>query len=195
MRQNPSILFSGLIIALSFTSCEKSLLLLSSDKVATFVVDGEVAYVNGVLGKTAHKRFEKFIEEHPDVKTLILEDVPGSMNDEYNVQTCELLYLKGISTKAMSYSEVASGGVDLLISGTTRTVDEGAKIGVHSWSSGDKEGIEYPIDSPEHQIFLDLFEVIGIDTAFYWYTLGAAPADSIHWMTESEIEYYNIRTE
>jgi hypothetical protein len=147
------------------------------------------------LGKTAHKRFKKLLEEYPDVKTLILEDVPGSMNDEYNVQTCELLHFNGISTKAMSYSEVASGGVDLLISGTNRTVEDGAKIGVHSWSSGNTEGIDYPIDSPEHEIFLDLFEAIGIDTAFYWYTLRAAPADSIHWMTESEIDYYHIRTE
>ena len=190
-----TVLISCVTIILSFTSCEKSLLLLCSYKAATFVVDGEMAYVNGVLGKTAHKRFKKLLEEYPDVKTLILEDVPGSMNDEYNVQTCELLHLNGISTKAMSYSEVASGGVDLLISGTNRTVEDGAKIGVHSWSSGNTEGIDYPIDSPDHQMFLDLFEVIEIDTSFYWFTLRAAPADSIHWMTESEIDYYNIRTE
>ena len=171
------------------------MLLLSNEKAACFVAEGDSAFVNGVLGRTAHKRFEKFVEEYPNVKTLILENVPGSMNDEYNVQTCELLHNNGISTKAKSYSEIASGGVDLLISGTNRTIDEGAKIGVHSWSNGNKEGIDYPASSEEHQLFFDLFEAIGIDTAFYWFTLRAAPADSIHWMTEEEIEFYQLRTE
>lgn len=176
-------------------SCEKSILLLSDAKAAKFVVKGEVAYVNGVLGKTAHKRFEKMLATHPEVNTLVLENVPGSMNDEYNVQTCELLHNKGFSTKAMSYSEIASGGVDLLISGTNRIIETGAKIGVHSWSSGDKEGIEYPASSEEHQLFYDLFETIGMDTAFYWFTLRAAPADSIHWMTEDEIALYQLSSE
>ena len=177
----------------SLTSCEKSMLLFSNEKAAKFIVDGDQAYVNGVLGQTAHKRFKKFIEEYPDVKTLILENIPGSINDAYNVQTCELLHKQGINTKAMSYSEIASGGVDLLISGNERSIELGAKIGVHSWRSGDKEGIEYSLDSPEHQIFFDLFEAIEMDTAFYWFTLRAAPADSIHWMTEDEIDWYGLR--
>lgn len=189
------LIFTGILTLLCVTSCEKSMLLLSNEKAAEFRVEGQQAYVNGILGKTAHMRFKLFIEENPDVKTLILEHVPGSINDEYNVQTCELLHNEGINTKAMSYSEIASGGVDLLISGNERVIESGAKIGVHSWASGDKEGIDYPSDSPEHQLFYDLFERIGMDTSFYWFTLRAAPADSMHWMTEEEIDFYQLRTE
>ncbi|MBC8464684.1 MAG: alpha/beta hydrolase [Bacteroidetes bacterium] len=193
MKTIKIILWSLFIITI--VSCEKSILLISNEKAAQFVVNGNIATVNGVLGKIAHKRFEKMLATHPEVNTLVLENVPGSMNDEYNVQTCELLHNKGFSTKAMSYSEIASGGVDLLISGTNRIIETGAKIGVHSWSSGDKEGIEYPASSKEHQLFYDLFETIGMDTAFYWFTLRAAPADSIHWMTEDEIALYQLSSE
>ena len=171
------------------------MLLISNEKAAEFIVQGDTATVNGVLGRTAHRRFKKMLDENPSLSTLILEYVPGSLNDEYNVQTCELLHLNDINTIAKSYSEISSGGVDLLISGVSRTIETGAQIGVHSWSAGNKEGIDYPVDSDEHKIFLDLFEAIEMDTAFYWYTLRAAPADSMHWMTEEEIEFYNLRKE
>ena len=55
-----------------------------------------------------------------------------------------------------------------------------------------KDGSEYPRDSEEHKVFLDFFEVIEMDTAFYWYTLKASPGKSIHWMTWEEIEKYQL---
>lgn len=36
---------------------------------------------------------------------------------------------------------------------------------------------------------------MGIPSDFYWFTLEAAPAESIHWMTEEELFQYHITTE
>jgi hypothetical protein len=180
--------FSLLII----TSCERTFILLSGEK-PTIELKEDKAYINGVLGKRFYKKFEKFIAENPSVKTCVLEIVPGSANDEWNVKSCLLLYKSGMNTELKSYSEIASGGVDLFMSGNTRTIEEGARIGVHSWSDGKKEGIEYPRDSEQHKIFLDLFDKIDVDTAFYWYTLKAASANDIYWMTNEEIELYNLK--
>jgi beta-lactamase class D len=99
-----------------------------------------------------------------------------------------------MNTELMSYSEIASGGVDLFISGNNRTLEEGAKIGVHSWKDGKKDGSEYPRNAEEHEIFLDFFEKIKIDTSFYWFTLRAASANDIHWMTKDEIKDYDLET-
>lgn len=186
------ILITLTLTLITFTSCEKTYILLSGDKPKIELKDGK-AYINGVLGKTFYKRFKKFIEENPSVTTCVLEDIPGSANDEWNVKACLLLHNNEMSTELKSYSEIASGGVDLFISGNSRFIEEGARIGVHSWKDGKKEGIEYPRDSEEHKIFLDFFEKIDIDTAFYWYTLKAANADDIHWMTNDEINFYNLK--
>ncbi len=180
------------IFTILFSSCEKSIILLSGEK-PTIELKNNQAHVNGVLGKTFYKRFRKFIEENPIVKDVVLEDVPGSANDEWNVKSCLLLQKKGMNTIVKSNSEIASGGVDLFISGNKRTIEQGAMIGVHSWSDMRKDGSEYPRDSEEHDIFIDFFNEIEMDTAFYWYTLRAAPANSIHWMTEDEIEFYGLR--
>ena len=85
-------------------------------------------------------------------------DVPGSINDEWNVQTCRLLHNRGMNTHLLSLSKISSGGVDLFISGNQRTIEDGAQVGVHSWSEGNKDGADYPKNSVEHQMFLDFFD-------------------------------------
>jgi len=176
-----------------FSSCEMGRAIIAGEKPTIEMKEGK-AYINGVLGKPFHKRFENFIKQNPTIKTVVFENVPGSANDEWNLKTCVLLHKNGMNTALKAYSEIASGGVDLFISGHQRTVAQGAKIGVHSWSDGKKEGLDYPKNAEEHQLFLHFFEEIKMDTSFYWYTLKAAPANSIHWMTNEEIELYNLKT-
>ncbi len=188
------ILFLAIVCLVFLNSCEKAFIILSGDKPSIELKNGK-AYINGILGKTFYKKFEKFLDENPEVTTCVLENVPGSANDEWNVKSCMLIHDRGINTELRSYSEIASGGVDLFISGHLRLIEDGARIGVHSWRDGKKEGIEYPRDDEEHQIFLEFFEQIEMDTAFYWYTLKAATADDIHWMTDEEIDFYQLEKE
>ena len=182
-----------LIISLALTSCEMTHIIFSGEIPKIDIVDGK-AHINGILGKTFYKRFKKFVEENPDIKDCVLENIPGSANDEWNVKACLLLHENGMNTELLSHSEIASGGVDLFISGNNRVIAEGARIGVHSWDDGKKDGSEYPRDSEEHEIFLDFFEQIEMDAAFYWFTVRAASADSIHWMTKDEIIEYKLET-
>jgi hypothetical protein len=178
--------------AVLLCACEPTLLLFTGEKPARFEVQGDTSYVNGVLGKKAYKNFLKMTAEHPTLKTLVLQSVPGSMNDEYNVKTTKLVHDLGMNTAVQSTSDVASGEVDLFIAGNKRSIAQGAKIGVHSWSDGNKDGIEYPVDDEAHQLFIDFFDAIEMDTAFYWYTVRAAAAADIHYMSQEEIEKYKL---
>ena len=187
--------FIVLIISMfGLTSCGRIFLAFTHETPTIKEQDGK-ATVNGVLGKTFHKKMVKFIKANPNVKDLVLENIPGSINDEWNVKTCMLIHDNCMNTILKKDSEIASGGVDLFISGNNRIITDGAKIGVHSWRDFKKNGSEYPVESEEHDIFIDFFSNIDIDTSFYWYTLNAAPGDSIHWMTDTEILNYGLRNE
>lgn len=177
------------------TSCESVLMGISGEQPATFRVKENKAYVNGVLGKKAHANFLEMIGEHPNVNTLVLQKVPGSVNDDWNVKTCIAAHQKGLRTELESTSIIESGGVDLFIAGVERISQEGAKIGVHSWRTLTKDGTKYPPDHEEHQVFYDYFEAINRDTSFYWFTLRAAPGNGMHYMTKEEIDKYNLVTE
>ena len=68
-------------------------------------------------------------------------------------------------------------------------------IGVHSWAdSGAATGDTLDRDAEDHRIYLDYYRALGIDQEFYWFTLQAAPADDMHWMTESEMAKFSVYT-
>ncbi len=101
---------------------------------------------------------------------------------------------RGLNTRLLATSEIDSGGVDLFLAGVERTMEDGAHIGVHSWSDGFKDAVDYPRDAPEHEQNRKYIEdMLGSDV-FYWFTIQAAPADGIHEMTNSEIVEFGLLT-
>ena len=73
-----------------------------------------------------------------------------------------------------------------------RTVSPGGKVGVHSWAGGSREGANLDRDHSEHTMYMDYYEEMGITEDFYWFTLNAAGADDIHWMSQEEMRTYGL---
>lgn len=51
-----------------------------------------------------------------------------------------------------------------------------------------------PKTDPAHQDYLSYYADLGIPGAFYWFTLDAAGADEMHWMTASEVARFAMTT-
>lgn len=164
---------------------------LPADELATFTVEGTVATMAGTISTSTPNAVRTLLDDHPDVTTIVMTDVPGSANDDANIEASRLIRDAGITTHANSDSVLASGGVDFYLAGLERTFDPGAQFGVHSWG-GEVEGANVPPDDPQHQLYLDYYADMGIDADFYWFTLDAAPASGIHWMSQAELERYGF---
>jgi len=67
---------------------------------------------------------------------------------------------------------------------------------VHSWSDGVNEATDFPVGDVNHLPYIDYYTSVGFSQQeaedFYYFTINAAPAADIHWMTESEISEYGI---
>ena len=161
---------------------------------ASFTVDGEQAVMSGIIDGTTPERVEELIDEHPEVTTIVMQEVDGSADDEANVMAARLVRQHGFYTHVPADGMIASGGVDFFLAGVERTVDTGAKLGVHSWAGNDVTGDQVPRDDPQHKLYLDYYAEMGIPAEFYWFTLQAAPAEDIHYMTSAEIAQYQITT-
>ncbi|MFT5759679.1 MAG: pimeloyl-ACP methyl ester carboxylesterase [Alteromonadaceae bacterium] len=156
----------------------------------------DTVYMNGVIGSDTLTVMQELFNTYPQITTMVMQNVPGSMDDEINLLASMEIRNRGINTHIPADGMVASGGSDMFLAGVKRTIETGAKIGVHSWSDGSgKAALYYPRDHQAHVIYLDYYNAIGITTDFYWYTLVAAPADSIHWMTAEEIALYGVLAE
>lgn len=166
-----------------------------STNYALFSVHGNQAHMSGDINSDIVDQLNAMLADNPQVDTIVMVDVPGSLDDEANLKAALIVREKQLTTMIPERGSVASGGTDFFLAGSVRIVGDGALIGVHSWADGEgNQGADLPNTDASHQLYLDYYASIGIDSDFYWYTLNAAPADNIHWMTQDEVLRYNVAT-
>jgi hypothetical protein len=160
-----------------------------------FKVYGNQAHMNGTISSDIVAQLNAMTKANPLVDTIVMQEVPGSVNDDANLKAALLVRSKYLKTLIPEGGMVASGGTDFFLSGVERVIADGALVGVHSWadSNGTKGG-DLPASNSAHKPYLDFYKSIGMQTDFYWYTLKAASANSIHWMSQAEMSKYNMAT-
>ncbi|WP_294228176.1 alpha/beta hydrolase [uncultured Shimia sp.] len=160
-----------------------------------FEADGGDLLVNGTLNSRSLVAFEQAMADHPNVTRLVLLEIPGSVDDEVNLQLGHRVRDLGLDTHVTAESEIHSGGSDLFLAGVQRSMENGAVIGVHSWAVGNLQGRDLPKSDPEHAGYVSYTKrMLGSD-AFYWFTLEAAPVQETHVMSAAEIEKYGLLTQ
>lgn len=160
----------------------------------SFVVQGDEIVASGSIDHTTLDAFEEITASNPGIKTLVLQNIEGSVDDDANVVFSRVVREEGFDTVVPSDGLVASGGTDLFLAGNQRTLEPGACVGVHSWGGGGYVAANLPEDHPEHDRYLNYFDDIGVDPAFYWFTLDAAPEDEMHWMSAEEANRFKMAT-
>ena len=171
-----------------------------NERYGIFTVSNDsVAKVDGTIRSRTLGDFQNMMEDYPNIKRLEMRNIPGSVDDETNLQLGQEVYNRGLNTHLDQGGEIASGGVDLFLAGRSRTAGTDPLIGVHSWSSGSLQASDLPQDDPQHQPYIDYYQAIGFTeqeaSDFYFFTINAAAAADIHWMTAAEIEQYGVLTE
>lgn len=160
----------------------------------SFVADGDQIIASGTIDETTLQSFLEVTSENPDAKTLVLQNIDGSVDDDANVVFSRVVRVKGFDTVVPSDGLVASGGTDLFLAGNQRVLGPGACVGVHSWSGSGIVATDLAETDPEHGRYLDYFRDIGVEDDFYWFTIAAAPADGMHWMTAAEADQFDLTT-
>lgn len=162
-------------------------------------VEGNTLYMDGLINSKTPEQFKKVFAEHSNIDTLVMKTVPGSVDDEANLEAAKWVSEKHLIFVLESESLIASGGTDFFLSGEKRIINKGAKVGVHSWAGDDEVATDFPRGHKFHQPYIDYYMAIGwskFDAEnFYYYTIEAAPADDIYWMTDAELIKYHISTE
>ena len=162
-----------------------------------FKVDDNIAFGFGTTRPSSYGVVKSFLDDNPDIDTIVLQNMPGTVDSGTNLKIARLIRQRGIKTHLNRRSFIASGAVDLFIAGRQRTMDCGARIGVHSWSVGSGNFRISPKDMqrdehrPQHEKFLSDMD---IDPAFYVFTREASEPESVHIMTNEEIAYYGLLT-
>ncbi len=180
---------------------ESELAALQKVNIFSIQKDNTSVLLNGTINSRALTDFKRLLEQYPNIKTLNIKNCDGSIDDEVNLQLGKLIFDYNINTHILANGDIASGGTDLFLAGNKRSKGENTRIGVHAWAEG-FDGISATSISkqdPRHLPYIHYYQYVGMDqraaSAFYYFTINAAPAEDIHWMTAAEIKKYHIITE
>jgi len=185
-----------LFVAVVLTACNKDNI--ATDDFGIFSSQNdETVIIDGLIDSDIPEYWDNYIAAFPNTNRMIMKDCPGSTDDIANWEAARKIRAQDIEIHLPADAVIASGAVDLFLSGTTRTRDSGSQIGVHAWSDGnDNEATDFPVGDIEHQAAIDYYIDMGFAQedaeAFYYFTINAAAADDIHWMTDEEIDQYKL---
>ena len=195
----------GFFITLS--SCTDDEGLSSSPDAGEFgifaAIDDNTAELDGIINSASLRDFNAMISAYPDINEIRIINCDGSEDDEINLQLSRLVHQRNTAIHLVEEGLIASGGTDFFLAGSTRTKGNNTRIGVHSWSREDDNGNEVEAtDFPEghefHLPYINYYTSVGFTQQqaedFYYFTINAAPADGIHWMTDQEIAQYEMLT-
>lgn len=162
------------------------------------IVDDTTIRLNGEINSNTERAFDEVMKQNPNTELIIFGIAPGSDDDEINLRVGRKVHQLGLNTHVEDNGEIASGAVDLFLAGAQRSLGSNSRVGVHSWADGTSEATAFPRDSDEHLFFIDYYVDIGMSRQqaedFYFFTINAALADDIHWMTAAELATYQITT-
>jgi len=167
----------------------------TEQEVITYRVEDIFLFIRGTINSDTPYELEEIFDSNPDIEVIVMTFVGGSIDDEANFEAAKFIRDQKIITHLPSDGLIASGGTDFFLAGEKRYVEEGARVGVHSWE--DDRGItaqDIPKDSSEHSRYLEYYKLMNISKDFYWFTINSAPADDMYYMTREEIEEYGLVT-
>ena len=184
-----------LVAVLTF-SCKKDS---DSDKKGTGIFSTKndtIAQMDGVINSKSLTNFENLLSLKPNIKQINIVNCDGSEDDETNLKLSKKVHDLKIRTHVIDNGAIASGGVDFFLAGVKRTKGKNTKIGVHSWAGDGQVATDFPVGHKYHLPYIEYYKSVGFSQEdaekFYYFTINAAPAENIHWMTEEEIETYKI---
>ncbi|MCU7890359.1 MAG: hypothetical protein KZQ78_01610 [Candidatus Thiodiazotropha sp. (ex Ustalcina ferruginea)] len=148
----------------------------------------------GEFNSQSYDQVVNVLEANPQISQIVLTANAGSLDDETTFRLARYIRNHKLNTHLLDQSLIASGAVDLFLSGMERTIERGARIGVHSWSDGIRQASDFPTDHADHKMNAEYVETMLGSDEFYWFTIRAASADSIYWMTEDEVRRYHLVT-
>ena len=159
------------------------------------VIDGPTAHAYGTTDTESFAEVRETLNANPQIETIVLRDVPGTQDMFTNTRIARLIRARGIDTHLERSSRIASGGVDLFLAGEDRTMECGARIGVHSWKNVDGETPKSLGYDPAQPYMQEFHAEIGVDPGFYPFARDASPHELIYVLQPEDIERFDLLSE
>jgi len=159
------------------------------------VVEDSIAYAYGGTDADSFLDVKRQLDANPQIDTIVLKHVPGTTHLGENTRIAQMIRARGINTRLETNSFIASGGVDLFLAGQERSMECGARIGVHSWQDQNGESPRTLGHDPIETRMGRFHASLDVDPEFYSFARDAAPHQALYFLTRKDMERFNLLTD
>jgi len=99
-----------------------------------FRVEDNKLHMPGLINSYTQEQLKDIFGEHPEIDTIVLGQMPGSIDDGANLEEAAWVAARGVNTYLPREGSIASGAPNFFLVGKSRVVEEGAVVSVHSWA-------------------------------------------------------------
>lgn len=161
----------------------------------TLVVEDSIAYAYGGTDADSFNDVRLQLDANPQLETIVLKNVPGTTHLSENTRIAQMIRARGLNTRLESGSFIASGGVDLFLAGNERTMECGARIGVHSWQNDQGESPRTLGHDPIESRMEAFHRSLDVDPEFYSFARDAAPHSALYFLSRDDLQRFNLLTD
>ncbi|WP_298913541.1 hypothetical protein [uncultured Algimonas sp.] len=193
-KRSPVGLLIGLLIAVIFM-WEAVQPRPDPDARFNLVVEDTIAYAYGGTDHHSFADVRRQLDENPQLETIVLKHVPGTTHLGENTRIAQMIRARGLNTHLESTSFIASGGVDLFLAGRERTMECGARLGVHSWQNQHGESPRTLGHDPIQDRMERFHASLDVDPDFYAFARDAAPHSTLYFLSRDDLERFGLLTD
>lgn len=165
---------------------------------------GDELHMTGTIDGNTRRSLQTALNRNPGVTTIVMNDVPGSTDDDAALIVFREVRRRGLNTLVPATGIIASGGVDFFCAGVQRIAEPGSKLLVHPWEDDQLgRGNQVPLSNRIHNQYRNYYREMGVATAFYEHTLFAPRGNVIignfmipdmHEMTQADLLRFRVAT-
>ena len=163
------------------------------------VVDESTAELVGITDEDSPAAFGQMLRDHPNLATLAFIECPGTYDDRANLALGRMIRAAGLAAWVPDGGSVRSGAVELVLAGTSLTIDDGAEFAVHAWlDDAGYQATDYAADSPENRRYLAYYREMGMgeaEAASFYAMTNSVPFESARWLDGREMRAWVHRAE
>jgi hypothetical protein len=145
----------------------------------------------GTVDSRTPAQFAALVRLHPGIRTMVMIECPGSVDEDANHALARAVRAAGIDTVVPDGGSVRSGAVDLFLAGVHRRAGPGAEFGVHSWRDEDgREAADFPANDPVHAEYIAYYRAMGLsdDAARRFYALtNSVPFEQVRTLSARQM--------
>ena len=161
------------------------------------VLENNSVLMTGLINDNTATDLTELIETFPTTTSITMGDVDGATTHEAAFSAARIVRANNLNIHISDNSTIRKEATNFFLGGIQRTKGENVRIGVSAWINDQgQEATDFGFGDSAHLPWINFYQEMGFSfqlaADFYNFYIFAAPSDEIFFMTDDQLNTFDI---